>query len=174
MIHRKAINLTVFLSAIISMTMGNVASAGSINATISGELIDIPCKFSSENMDFDFKDVVSQEIDGKSHYVDQPVMVSCSIDGNLVPTSVLTVRVTGKHLDGAPDNVVASGIDNLGIALSNNESGKDVLLEQPIVGTSGATGMLFTLRGTLVNNSPGNTVDTGEFSTELLLTAEYE
>lgn len=148
------------------------AQGKSIQANFSGRLIDIPCKFSNPaGLDFDFKDVIAQEIDGKAHFVDKTVTVTC--DSNS-PSQLLTLRIDGTQLTGAGKNVVKSGLPNMGIALTAAQSGNLIELGEPV--TEGVTDnrLTFDLRATLMNNAPGTTLDTGDFSTELTLSAKFE
>ncbi|WP_367299356.1 fimbrial protein [Hafnia alvei] len=153
------------------------SSVNAITASFSGELIEIPCTFSnSADLDFDFKDVVAQEVDGINHAVEQRVDVSCYASATL-PTQLLSLTINGSHLAGAADNIVDSGLPNLGIALTNSINGNELPLGQPIkdIGVAGASSMSFILKATLINNSTNNaTLDAGDFSTDLVLSAKYE
>lgn len=143
-----------------------------IEATFSGELFDIPCKFmNTTDLDFDFKDVITQEIDEKSHFVDKPVQITCDKDS---PKKLLTLRLIGTPLAGAANNVLDGGLPNLGIAMTSADSGKVLDFDTPI--TEGANGSVMTLnlRATLINNSVDTPVETGDFSTELTLSANFE
>lgn len=153
------------------------SSASAITASFTGDLIEIPCTFSnSADLDFDFKDVVAQEIDGINHAVEQRVDVSCYASATL-PNQLLSLTINGSHLAGAADNIVDSGLPNLGIALTNSINGNELPLGQPIkdIGDAGASSMSFILKATLINNSTNNaTLDVGGFSTDLVLSAKYE
>lgn len=143
-----------------------------INATFSGELFDVPCKFqNTTDLDFDFKDVQSQEIDEKSHFVDKTLQISCD---SASAKKLLTVRLLGTAMAGAASNVLDGGLPNLGIAMTSADSGKAFAFDTPI--TEGANGSVMTLnlRATLINNAPETTIETGEFSTELTLSANFE
>ncbi|KKI44164.1 hypothetical protein XK97_14355 [Obesumbacterium proteus] len=152
-------------------------SASAINASFTGELIEIPCTFSnSADLDFDFKDVVAQEIDGTNHAVEQRVDVSCYSTA-ILPSQLLSLTINGAHLAGAADNIVDSGLPNMGIALTNSTNGNGLPLGQAIkdIGSAGASSMSFILKATLVNNSPNNSsLDVGDFSADLVLSAKYE
>lgn len=146
--------------------------AGSIQANFSGRLLEVPCKFgNTADLDFDFKNVVAQEVDGKTHFVDKTIAVTC--DSNS-PSQLLTLRISGTPFAGADKNIVDSGLPNMGIALTNAKSGNPVELNEPI--HEGVTDgrMSFNLRATLMNSKPGTTLDTGDFSTELTLSAKFE
>lgn len=153
------------------------SSASAITASFTGELIEIPCTFSnSADLNFDFKDVVAQEIDGTNHAVEQRVEVSCYATATL-PSQLLSLTINGAHLAGAADNIVDSGLPNMGIALTDSITGNAFPLGQPIkdIGVAGASSMSFMLKATLINKSPNNnTLDVGDFSTDLVLSAKYE
>lgn len=147
----------------------------SIEATFSGELIEIPCKFANTtDLDFDFKDIIAQEIDDKAHFVDQTVSVTCDANS---PSQLLTLRIAGTPLAGADKNVVDSGLPDMGIALTNAASGNALNLNEPLgkdaTDVSDET-MSFTMRATPVNNKPGTTLTTGDFSAGLTLSAKFE
>lgn len=155
-----------------SATHSKAVSNSAIDATFSGELIDIPCKFmNTADLDFDFKDVITQEIDEKSHFIDKSLQITCDKDS---PKKLLTVRLAGTPLAGAAKNVLDGGLPHLGIAMTSADSGKAFDFDTPI--TEGASGNVMTLnlRATLINNSPDTPVATGDFSTELTLSASFE
>lgn len=146
--------------------------ASEINATFSGELFDVPCKFlNTTDLDFDFKEVETQEIDEKTHFVDKSLQMSCDTAN---AKKLLTMRLLGTVLAGAANNVLDGGLPNLGIAMTSADSGKAFDFDTPI--TEGANGSVMTvnLRATLINNAPETAIETGEFSTELTLAANYE
>lgn len=164
------ISLSLFPQAVIA---GDAMSR--IDATFNGELIEIPCKFATAtDLDFDFKDVIAQEVDDKSHYVDKPISVTCDARS---PTQLLTLRITGTALAGSAKNVLDSNLANMGIELTNAESGKELNLNEAL--GKDATDVVdntlsFKIRAALMNNKPGSTVITGDFSANLTISAKFE
>lgn len=160
------------ISASVASSKAAVLPHSEIEATFTGELFDIPCKFqNTTDLDFDFKDVITSEIDEKSHHVDKAVNITCEKDS---PKKLVTVRLLGTQLAGAANNVLDGGLPNLGIELTSAVSGKAFNFDTPI--TEGANGSVMTLnlRATLMNNVPATPIQTGDFSTELTLSANYE
>lgn len=172
MMRIKSVMQKTLLCGMACMAFISPAQSKSIQANFSGRLVDIPCKFSNAtDLEFDFKEVVAQNIDNNDQSVERNVTVTC--DSNS-PSQLLTLRISGDQLAGAASNIVDSGLPDMGIALTSADSGRAVNLGEPVTEGAVDNRLSLNLKATLMNNKPGTTLSTGDFSTELTLSAKYE
>lgn len=172
MMKVKSVSRVVLLCGMGALAFISPAQSKSIQANFSGRLIDIPCKFNhSGDLDFDFKEVVAQNIDNNDQSVEKNVSVTC--DSNS-PSQLLTLRISGTQLAGAATNIADSGLPDMGIVLTNADNGNAINLGDAITDASVDNQLSLNLKATLMNNKPGTTLSTGDFSTELTLSVKYE
>lgn len=158
----------VFL--ILSTALLSPVSKASIKAEFKGTLISAPCKINGDTLlDYDFKNVIIQQIKGDFYQQTQTVKIECSSVSNMnVNLTLNGTAMAGKN------NILQTNVSGLGIELLNGDDNAEIKIGKAIplmLNSGGATS--FNLKAIVVNPDNTKLANNSDFSATATLTTSY-
>jgi len=156
---------------ILSAVLFSTVSKADIKAEFKGVLIDAPpCKINGDTLlDYDFKDVIIQQIKGDFYQKTQSVEVKCSS----VSSNNINLTLNGTTMAGK-DNILQTNVSGLGVALLNGDDDAEIKIGKAIPLMLGSGGeATFNLKAIVVNPDNTKLANNSDFSATATLTTSY-
>lgn len=153
------------------LALGLFSGAGqaeSTKALLHGKVVSIPCYINSKNtLDFDFQRIGIKRVDGIRYAVTQDVPIKCDQSVN----AKLYLKVRSTQTSATKSNVLKTDVDNLGIALYDENQNTELPLNTDVLIDDTQT---FRIKAIPVKEDTSKPLEAKPFTVTATVIAYYE